>query len=155
MIVIEGLEMFWKETRNDRIPHMMMTLKGRFKRENNLRCHCVPLADQTNSGIPTRRWIIRILYRRCELEKEEKGLLFTRDNGRKASIGDYDSMLINLLERVKKMHPELFTTGVFIGYISLRRSPRHEVTTEAENNNVDTAAIKLINRWRKREEARG
>ena len=31
LIVIEGLNMFWKETRNHRIPHMMMTLKGRFK----------------------------------------------------------------------------------------------------------------------------
>ena len=37
LIVMEGLKMFWKETRNHRIPHMMMTLKGRFKGENNLR----------------------------------------------------------------------------------------------------------------------
>ena len=31
LIVIEGLNMFQKETQNHRIPHMMMTLKGRFK----------------------------------------------------------------------------------------------------------------------------
>ena len=30
-IVIEGLHMFWKETRNHRIPHMMMKFTGRFK----------------------------------------------------------------------------------------------------------------------------
>ena len=53
------------------------------------------------------------------------------------------------------MHPELFTTGVFIGDYSLRRRPRCGATTEADNNNVDTAAIQLINQWRKREEARG
>ena len=68
LIVIEGLNMLWKENRNHRIPHMMMTLKGKFKRENNLLCHCVPLSYQTNSGIPTRRWISQILYRRCDLE---------------------------------------------------------------------------------------
>ena len=32
LILIEGLNMFWKETRNHRIPHMIMTLKGRFKK---------------------------------------------------------------------------------------------------------------------------
>ena len=53
------------------------------------------------------------------------------------------------------MHLELFTTGFFIGDFSLRRSPRRGATTEAENNNVDTASIEIINRWRKREAARG
>ena len=46
LIVIEVLNMFWKETRNHHIPHMMMTLKGRFKGENNLRWHCVPLEEK-------------------------------------------------------------------------------------------------------------
>ena len=133
--------MFWKETRNYRIPHMMMTLKGRFKGENNLRWHCVPLEYQKKSGIATRRWISWILYHRCELEKQERGFLFARDNRRKASIGDYDPMFRNFLERGRKMHPELFTTGVFIGDFSLRRSPRNGSTTEAENKNMYTAAI--------------
>ena len=31
LIIIEGLNMFWKDTINHCIPHMMMTLKGRFK----------------------------------------------------------------------------------------------------------------------------
>ena len=98
MILIEVLNMFWKETRNHRIPRMMMTLKGIFKGGNNLRWHCVPLSDQTKSGIPTRRRISRILYRRCDLEKQERVFLFARYNGKKASIGDYYIMFINLLE---------------------------------------------------------
>ena len=102
--VIEGLKMFWKENRNYLIPHIMMTLKGRFKGENNLRWHCVPLEDQTKSGIPTRMWISRILYRRCYLDKKERGFLFARDNRRKSSTGDYDTTFRNLLERGQKMH---------------------------------------------------
>ena len=82
-----------------------------------------------------------ILYRRCGLENQEKGLLFARENRRKASIGDYDTMFRNLLERGQKMHPELFTTDFFIGDFSLRRSPMHGETTEEENNNMYTAAI--------------
>ena len=81
--------------------------------------------------------------------------MFVRENGRKASIGDYDPMFRNLLEQGQKMHPELFTTGFFVEDLSLRRSPRRGATTETENNNVDTADIELINRWRKREASRG
>ena len=89
------------------------------------------------------------------MEKQERGLLFARDNGKKASIGDYDPMFRNLLQHRQKMHPELFATGVFIGDFSLRRSPRCGSTTEADNKNVDTEAIEIINRWRKREAERG
>ena len=67
LIVIEGLNMFWKDTQNNRIHYMMMTLKGRFKVENNLRLNCVLLEDQTKSRIPKIRWLSRIIYRRCEL----------------------------------------------------------------------------------------
>ena len=81
--------------------------------------------------------------------------MFSRYNWRKAIIVDYDPMFINLLERGQKMHLEFFTTGFFIGDFSPRRSPRHGATTEAENKNVDTAAIKLINQCRKREAAIG
>ena len=104
------------------------------------------LEDQANSGIPTKRWISQILYRRCELKKQERDFLFSGDNRRKAIIGDYDTIFKTLLERGRNMHPELFTTGVFIGGFSIRRSPRIGATTEAENKDVDSADIELINR---------
>ena len=45
LILIKGLNMFWRETWNHRTPYMMMTTKGRFNGEKNLRCNCVLLAD--------------------------------------------------------------------------------------------------------------
>ena len=56
-------------------------------------------------------------------------------------------MFINLMERGQNLHPELFTTGVFVGNFSIRRSPRRGATTEAENNNMYTVDIELIIRW--------
>ena len=53
------------------------------------------------------------------------------------------------------MHPELFTTVVFIGDFGIRRSLGRGATTEAENKNLYTTDIKLINRWRKSEAERG
>ena len=45
LVVIEGILQFWDETREHDIPHMMITLRGKFKGENNLRWHCLPLAE--------------------------------------------------------------------------------------------------------------
>ena len=70
--------------------------------------------------------------------------MFDRHNGRKESIVDYDPMFRNLLEQGKKIHPELFTTGVFILDSSLRRMPRGGSTTKEENNNMDTQVFKSV-----------
>ena len=53
------------------------------------------------------------------------------------------------------MHPDLFTTGVFIGYFSIIIIARRGTITDAENKNMDNIAIKLINQCRKRESVRG
>ena len=81
--------------------------------------------------------------------------MFDMYNMRKASIGYYDPIFRNLLERGQNMHPDLFTTGVFIGYFSIIRIPRRGTITDAENKNVDNIAINLINKCRNRESVRG
>ena len=121
-----------------------MTLKGRLKGKKPVVALC-SVGRPKKSGIPTRRWISWILYCRCDLYKQERGLLFATGNEWKERIGDYDPMFRNFLKRGENMHPELFTTRVLIGDFSLRRSPRRGATTEAENNNVDTTSIELNN----------
>ena len=155
LIAIDGLIKFWEETKAHSTPHMMITLKGRFKGENNLRWHCVPLADKTKSNIPTRRWLSRLLNTRVNLDGQVTGFLFARQDGRKASLGDYDASFRDYLERARESHAGFFFSSALITDYSLRRSLRRGATIEAENNNVDTAAIELINRWRKKESARG
>ena len=97
LIVTESMLAFWDETRAHRIPHMMITLKGKFKGENNLKWHCVPLADQTKSGILTRRWISRMLHRRAMVDKNRVGYLFATPKGRKTSLGVYDPLFRDYL----------------------------------------------------------
>ena len=155
LVVIEGILQFWDETREHDIPHMMITLRGKFKGENNLRWHCLPLADLTKSRIPTRRWISRLMWRRSGREGNRAGFLFAKRNGKRASLGDYDPLFKDYIERTMKSHKKLFSSAVAVKDYSLRRSLRRGATTEAENNNVDTVAIELINRWRQKENARG
>ena len=51
--------------------------------------------------------------------------------------------------------PGLFPKGVDVHDFSLRRSPCRGSTTSATNNKVHPLALELMNRWRKRERARG
>lgn len=155
LTVIEGLIRFWEETRNHQTPHIMVTLRGRFKGEQNLRWHCVPLADVTRSGIPTRKWVSRLLARRVHKEGKQAGFLFSREGGSRANLGDYDPLFRDYLERVRDKFPKLISQVVEVTDYSLRRSLRRGSTTEAENNKVDPITIELVNRWRKKEKARG
>ena len=155
LVALDGMLEFWDETKCHPTPHMMITLRGKFKGENNLRWHCVPLADATKSRIPTRRWISRLMNRRVIREGDRGGHLFARKTGKKASLGDYDPMFRDYVERAMKLKKGLFSKAVSVDNYSLRRSLRRGATTEAENNNVDPIAIELINRWRKKESARG
>ena len=81
--------------------------------------------------------------------------MFSRSNGKKASMGDFDPMFRDYLERAMRKFPTLFYKSVALQDYSLRRSLRRGATTEAENNNVDTVTIELVNRWRKKEAAKG
>ena len=67
LVAIEGLLTFWEETIAHDPPHIIITLKGLLKGENNLRWYCVPIADITKSEIPTMRWISRLLDRQVTI----------------------------------------------------------------------------------------
>jgi len=155
LIVLEGLLKFWDETRSHAPPYIMLTLRGRFKGEQGLRWHCVPVVDVTASGIPVRRWYDRLVSRRVDLESRRSGWMFTRPEGGRAKYGDYDPLFRDYLARVKAKYPKLIAASTEVDDYSLRRSGRRGATTEATNRDVDQKTIELINRWRKKEAARG
>ena len=152
---IRGVVQYWKATQKVEPSHVMITLQGRFKGEDNLRWHLSPIADETRSGIPTRRWVSRLMRRRTNIEKCTSGPLFADPSGRKASIRMYDDDFREVLSKLLSSTPSLFPAGVEIGDYSLRRSLRRGSTTEAQNNKVPSTTIDLINRWRRREAAKG
>jgi len=146
MTSVDGMAEFWKETRRHRIPHVMVTLRGRFKGEQNLRWHCVPLADISKSGIPSRRWISRLLHRRMAVEGCTVGYLFARRNGSKASLGDYDSLFRDYLTRLRTSNPAAFSQGVDIRDYSLRRPPRRGAVLYFGRNWVFSSAAGMDGR---------
>ncbi len=83
LVSLKGLTTFWKETMAKGF--VMITLRGLFKGENNLKWHLVPLVDVTNSGIRVRRWVHRLVRLRLEEDGVEEGPLFVSERGRQES----------------------------------------------------------------------
>ena len=152
---IQGMIEYWDSSKDHQIPHLMVTLRGRYKGEHNLRWHMQPIADVTDSGINNRRWIGRFMHTRVEVEGVEEGPLFAKGDGTRATTAMYDAQFRDLLRAAQARRPKAFPPKVNIDDYSLRRSLRRGATTEATNNKVPPNVIELVNRWRKKEAAKG
>lgn len=157
MLSLKGLLTYWDEAAGAKIPHIMLTLQGRFKGETNERWHCVPIVDVTGSGVQVRKWMQRLVIDRRYVKQRRwgGGWLFQRKDGTKGRICDYDGLFKNLIAEVKLKHPEVISKGIEPEDFSLWRSGRRGATTEATIKEVDTKVIELINRWRSKEAAKG
>lgn len=155
LVDLGGLLTFWMETRAEEDRHMMITLQGRFKGEVDQRWHIVPICDKTRSGIPFRLWMERIMYRRVTLEGRGKGWLFEGKPGSKAKFGKYQEYFRCLVDAAREKDRRLMSAAVETQDFSLWRSPRWGAVLETTLNNVDAKVIELINRWRKKESAKG
>mmetsp|Transcript_12985 Transcript_12985/g.19314 ORF Transcript_12985/g.19314 Transcript_12985/m.19314 type:complete len:514 (+) Transcript_12985:1584-3125(+) len=143
---IKGLLELWKETLEHETPHIMLPLRGKFKGEDNFKWHLIPIADNTRSNIPTRRWVSRLLIRRCVEEGQREGPLFAKADGTPASLGMYDPTFRRLLEKAKEAHPRAFSVKTMVEDYSLRRSLRRGSATEAQDNEVPGATIEWLTR---------
>ena len=95
------------------------------------------------------------MHTRVTEEGCTEGPLFADKSGNKAALKLYDGDFKDLLEKALERNPRVFPTKVEIEDYSLRHSLRRGSTTEAQNKKVPGETIDLINRWRKREAARG
>ncbi len=153
LISLKGLRQYWRETMSHKF--LMITLRGKFKGEHNLRWHMVPIVDETRSGIQVRKWVQRLVFLRGRMDGGKEGPLFLNDRGRQAKLSDYNGRFREFLELARQETPSAFSSKLDMEDYSLRRSMRRGATTQAHNNKVPTATIELINRWRKRERAKG
>ena len=155
LVALRGLLDFWQETTTAPVPHIMVALKGRFKGETGHRYHFVPVAVETHSGVPFKRWLARLMLRRVSIQKRTGGSLFKSSCGKVMRISNLDPHLIELLDKVRELYPKLIPEKVETTDYSLWRSGRRGATTEAMNLNIDGDTMDLLGRWRKRESARG
>ena len=152
-ISMKGLRQFWPTTMPEGF--VMIPLRGRFKGEDNLRWHLVPLVDVTNSGIKVRRWVHRLLTLRLTLDEVGEGPLFINDSGEQAKVRDYNDTFHQYIRLAMQRSPTAFSSQLEAEDFNLRRSMRRGSTTQSHNNKTPSATIELINRWRSKEAAKG
>ena len=155
LLSMEGLLAFWEESQSAADRFVMLTLKGRFKGEVDERWHLVPLSDNSRSGLPFRQWIGRALNRRVHRQGRTKGWLFQSRQGIRLKFGRYDPSFRELIDAARALHPSLLPDIVETGDYSLWRSPRRGAVLETTNQDVSEKVIELVNRWRKKEAAKG
>ena len=155
LLLMEGLLAFWEESRLAADRFVMLTLKGRFKGEVDERWHLVPLSDNSRSGLPFRQWIGRALNRRVYCQGRSKGWLFQNKQGIRLKFGRYDPTFRELIDAARALQPSLLPDIVETGDYSLWRSPRRGAVLETTNQDVSEKVIELVNRWRKKEAAKG
>jgi len=121
---------------------------GRFKAEGGgTRCHVIPIAGLTKSGIPFLKWTRRFV-RRLEEEGRFSKWAFAREDGRRAAANDFKVGIFEELEWIQSRHPELIDPKVNIWEdYGVQRSGRRGFTNEARNLGVSRDDIEAQCRW--------
>ncbi len=134
---------------------IMLTLRGLFKGEDNLKWHLVPLVDVTSSGIRVRRWVHRLVRLRLEEDEVAEGPLFVNAKGKMAKMSDFNSTFQDFIKMAMERSRGVFSSKLEVEDFNLRRSLRRGCTTQSHNNKTPAETIEMVNRWRKKEAARG
>ncbi|KAL7523229.1 hypothetical protein ACHAXR_000088 [Thalassiosira sp. AJA248-18] len=94
------------------------------------------------------------MHRRVIVQGRREGWLFSRRDGSRAKISDYDATFLDCMTGLYDRKPHLFSRGTVLHLFSLRRSLRRGAVLETTGR-VSDLVINLVNRWRKKEGARG
>ena len=136
--------------------HGVIALHGRFKNEVGEKCHLMPIAQVTDSGLMPVKWMKRMIAW-YDARGVEVGPVFRTTDGKRARQGRFELSILNRLVRLSTEKPELFpdkNVNVMSDY-STRRSFRRGATTRAEILGLPGTVTDLNNRWRSVENAKG
>ena len=136
-------------------PHVHIALIGKFKGENGVREHLVPVASESKSGLQTRWWLEKLIEVR-EQEGCISGPAFGDAQGNVAVMSAYDDILHGFLKQIQKEDNSLIAEkdDVVKDY-RFFRSFRKSAEGRARAAGLDSDMQNTMNRWKKIEFARG
>jgi hypothetical protein len=102
LVDLAGLKKYFTELEGEN--YVTIPLLGRYKGEKHARYHLVPMAAQTNSGLPVRKWVGRLLQVQ-ESQGRRQGPTFQDAVGRVMNTQSVEAQLIKQLQRIKSTQP--------------------------------------------------
>jgi len=134
---------------------VIIPLLGRFKGETGERYHLTPLEAITSSGIQVKTWVKRLVEAKTS-RGYVRGPLFGDISGLVVKAKVIEMELMERLQGIKDSVPGLIPSDVDIYEdFGISRSFRRGATSTARTRGVDDKYVKLINRWRTFEDAKG
>ena len=157
MIDFYGLRTHIKDGKSldEKTPHVVIPLLGRFKNEIGERMHLMLSVSETKSGFKVREWVERLVVTLwCEGKRDGP------------AICDIDGFVIDStkmnqefreqLAIVQMYRPDLIKSNINVFELyNIRRSLRRGSSTIARREKVSSTVIDLVNRWSINEYSRG
>jgi hypothetical protein len=138
--------------------YLIITLLGKIKGEHSDRCHLLPCAQRTSSGINVKHWISSLI-RRHQHQNRTDGPAITDFKGKVMATKILDDLLIEILEELYDENDKLFPMSIqtrddlgsaYQFFRSLRSSD-----TRALEVNVSKSDVDVVNGWHTIEAAKG
>ena len=157
------LEKHWDKGNYDELkgdnkpPHVIVPLLGRFKGEQGERCHLLPLLNRSGSGVQIRQ-IINIMQTARSKMNVKSVWLFCDLQGNRMKFDEMNDVVLDILEELKEgdesndLELKEFTIREDF---SINRSFRRGSSTRAQVLEVPTDIIEIVNRWKKIERSKG
>ncbi len=136
-------------------PFVIVPLLGKYKGEAHHRYHLTPLAARTDSGLPVRTWIGRLVQVQHEIGRNH-GPTFGDRYGEILESSFVEGLIADRLQIIKDTRTGVIPNEVnCYEHFGISRSFRRGATSTARARGVDRDAVNLANRWRKFENAKG
>jgi hypothetical protein len=137
----------------------LIPLLGKVKGETHDRCHLLPCARETSSGMKPWWWVSKLI-RLKQHQGFNDGPAISDDGGRVRSVSSLNSILYELLEELYEKSSDIFPSSIkekddIYSSYGVYRSFRRSSDTRALNMGVSKDDIDLVNRWHQVEKAGG
>jgi len=153
-VIPENLNQHFSEDVAVNLPHVVISLRGKYKGQNEEDLHIICVANETQSGIEMRWWIEKLLAITDE-EGRVSGPAFASKAGSLASSPDYDAVFRDYLKQIQN-ETNLIQDDIDVDlYYGISRTPRKSAETRAKQAKLDDSLQDAMNRWRTFENAKG
>lgn len=138
----------------NRLPHVTITLLGKFKGEGGIGQHMFCVANESMSGLATRWWVEKVVEI-AESEGRTHGPLFADCVGNLDKSPDYNELFHKYLIEVQENTSLINDEHDVISMFNINRTPRKTAKTRADRSGLGTKYSDAMNRWRTVENAKG
>ena len=165
---LRGNEGFWVDAdrlcrhirvgkHDERCPHVIIPLLGRFKSEDGDRMHVIPIVNRTRSGIKVRLWLERLVSL-LRSERRTNGPAFCDEEGyllQASAVEEVIHPILIEMQSIPRYKDEIPSSLDVTSWYRVARSCRRGAENTALDQGISSEVVKFVHRWSKFERNKG